>query len=220
MYTKGAPPHPDPFSTQHGYFVSDDIRQEIQRRAQDIWAPNLSLLSQPEEVHVYHTIMQLGDFTGDRKKTFGNWTSIGYRATSSLDGNVYALRRIESDYVLLVLLSTIFNLSQITGSHVRTLLPTWNLGHISTIQILYESKKHLPLWHLEIAVSLLSCASIYLDVSCPQLLSLPMSTILSPLRCSTRISNLNWIFIQASRSLQIPFQRLCYGRMPFKYLMQ
>jgi PAB-dependent poly(A)-specific ribonuclease subunit 3 len=43
----------------------------------------------------YHTLVPLEQTTGERRK-FGNWHSTVYRATSSVDGAEYVLRRIES----------------------------------------------------------------------------------------------------------------------------
>jgi hypothetical protein len=74
--------------------MRDPIREELQYRAEDIWAPTILPLSAPEEVHVYHTLIQL-DAAPERKRYFGGWLSSCYRAINSTNGNVYALRRVE-----------------------------------------------------------------------------------------------------------------------------
>ena len=80
---------------QQRYFVSDDIREELQRRSEIIFtgpAPGLGL---PEDLQGYHSLVPLENTAGDRRK-FGNWVSTVYRAISSKDGLPYVLRRIES----------------------------------------------------------------------------------------------------------------------------
>jgi PAB-dependent poly(A)-specific ribonuclease subunit 3 len=64
-------------------------RSEISRTAP---TPGLNL---PEELQGYHALVPLEQTTGERRK-IGNWYSTVYRATSSVDGVEYVLRRIES----------------------------------------------------------------------------------------------------------------------------
>jgi len=94
LYNRMPVPIPEPKQPHHVFFMRDPIREELQYRAEDIWAPSTLPLSAPEEVHVYHTLIPL-DAAPERKRHFGSWHSSSYRAMNSTNGNVYALRRVE-----------------------------------------------------------------------------------------------------------------------------
>ncbi|PVG00079.1 hypothetical protein CPB86DRAFT_872085 [Serendipita vermifera] len=96
LYTKAAVPYPDTSGHHHGFFISDDIRQLLLQRSDNIWAPSNPPLISPEEVHHYHSLTPLETLSPDRKKLLGHWMTSCYRATSAVDGNVYGLRRIEN----------------------------------------------------------------------------------------------------------------------------
>jgi hypothetical protein len=97
LYNKSAAPYPDLAGTHHGFFISDDIREELHRRSENVWAMPSQPTGLPEEVHNYHSLVPLEPTGPDRRKYFGHWATACYRATSTLDGNVYALRRVESE---------------------------------------------------------------------------------------------------------------------------
>lgn len=90
MYTR---PRPD--SLKHRYFISDDVREELQSRSETIRTAPAPGLNLPEDIQGYHTLVPLEPIVGERRK-FGNWYSAVYRATNSADGVAYALRRIEN----------------------------------------------------------------------------------------------------------------------------
>ena len=87
--------HPRPEALQHRYFVSDEVREELQKRSEAIYAAPPPGLNLPEETQGYHSLMPLEATAGERRK-FGNWYSAVYKAVNSQDGVTYALRRIES----------------------------------------------------------------------------------------------------------------------------
>ena len=86
---------PRPEALAHKYFISDDIREELQRRSETIHTTAPPGLVLPEELSGYHTLVPMEPIGADRRK-FGNWYSMVYRATSSTDGSTYILRRVES----------------------------------------------------------------------------------------------------------------------------
>ncbi|KAI8972607.1 hypothetical protein BD414DRAFT_216902 [Trametes punicea] len=86
---------PRPESLVHRYFISDDIRDELQRRSEIIRAAPPPGLVLPEELQGYHSLVPLEPVGADRRK-FGNWYSTLYRAVNSSDGATYVLRRVEN----------------------------------------------------------------------------------------------------------------------------
>ncbi|KAJ3552928.1 hypothetical protein NM688_g3893 [Phlebia brevispora] len=86
---------PRPEALQHKYFVSDDVREELQRRSEAINTGPPPGLNLPEELQGYHSLVPLEPIGGERRK-FGNWYSTVYKAVNSSDGFTYALRRIEN----------------------------------------------------------------------------------------------------------------------------
>lgn len=96
LYHKSATPFPDLTGNHQGYFIEDDLREELQKRSEDLCAPTLSKVPVPEEVHNYHSVVPLESLSPERRKYFGHWMSSCYRATSANDGKVYVLRRTEN----------------------------------------------------------------------------------------------------------------------------
>jgi len=86
---------PLPETMQQRYFVSDDIREELQRRSETIYTAPALGLGLPDELQGYHSLVPLENTAGERRK-FGNWMSTVYRAISSKDGLPYVLRRVEN----------------------------------------------------------------------------------------------------------------------------
>ncbi|KAI0370843.1 hypothetical protein BV20DRAFT_994099 [Pilatotrama ljubarskyi] len=86
---------PRPESLAHRYFISDDIREELQRRSEAVRAAPPPGLSLPEELQGYHSLVPLEPVGAERRK-FGNWYSTLYRAVNSSDGATYVLRRVEN----------------------------------------------------------------------------------------------------------------------------
>jgi len=76
------------------FFVPDDLREDLQRKAEATLQtfPN-STLPQNVDNH-FHSLVAL-DSTNQRTATVFGYPSWVYKATSSIDGNAYALRRIE-----------------------------------------------------------------------------------------------------------------------------
>lgn len=90
LYTN---PIPDTFSPSH--FMSDKLREELQRRSDMIHTVPTTPYNLPEELQGYHSLVPLEPLVPDRRKLI-NWHSAVYRATNSSDGTTYVLRRIES----------------------------------------------------------------------------------------------------------------------------
>ncbi|TCD59959.1 PAB-dependent poly(A)-specific ribonuclease subunit 3 [Steccherinum ochraceum] len=88
LYSQSLPENLEP-----RYFVSDDIREELQRRSEIIYTAPAPGLGLPDELQGYHSLLPLETTTGDRRK-FGSWVSTVYRAISSKDGMPYVLRRV------------------------------------------------------------------------------------------------------------------------------
>lgn len=86
---------PRPEALSHRYFISDEIREELQRRSETVRAAPPNGLGLPEELQGYHSLVPLEPIGAERRK-FGNWYSTLYRATNSSDGVTYVLRRVES----------------------------------------------------------------------------------------------------------------------------
>ncbi|KAH9834391.1 uncharacterized protein C8Q71DRAFT_768506 [Rhodofomes roseus] len=86
---------PRPENLAHRYFISDNIREELQNRAETLYNSPAHGLNLPEELQGYHSLLPLEPTAGERRK-FGNWYSTMYRATTFTDGVSYALRRVEN----------------------------------------------------------------------------------------------------------------------------
>ena len=80
--------------TTSDFFISDDLREDLQRKAEATLQtfPN-STLPQNVDNH-FHSLVALDTVNSRTSATFG-YPSWIYKATSSIDGNTYALRRIE-----------------------------------------------------------------------------------------------------------------------------
>lgn len=87
--------HPRPDSLQHRYFLSDALREDLQKRSEATYTAPPPGLTLPEEMQGYHSLAPLEPVIGERRK-FGNWFSTVYKAVNSADGVTYSLRRIES----------------------------------------------------------------------------------------------------------------------------
>jgi PAB-dependent poly(A)-specific ribonuclease subunit 3 len=88
-------PLPDAFS--HNYFMSDEVREDLQKRTEALRSVVPALgLNLPEELQGYHTLVPLETTSPDRRR-FGNWFSTVYKAVSEKDGVTYVLRRVESE---------------------------------------------------------------------------------------------------------------------------
>ncbi|KAI0351598.1 hypothetical protein OH77DRAFT_1429419 [Trametes cingulata] len=86
---------PRPEALSHRYFISDDVREELQRRSETVRAAPPPGLGLPEELQGYHSLVPLEPIGAERRK-FGNWYSTLYRAVNSSDGATYVLRRVEN----------------------------------------------------------------------------------------------------------------------------
>ncbi|ORY21333.1 kinase-like domain-containing protein [Naematelia encephala] len=85
-----------PISTAplHSFFIPDDLRRVLQARQDAIQALPSGPTGLPAELGVYHTLVPLGHPVSAPSRVWGHPSPV-YRATSGVDGNVYALRRIE-----------------------------------------------------------------------------------------------------------------------------
>lgn len=79
--------------TAHDFFITDDLREELQRKAEASRQvlPNSSL---PTQVDHFHSLVPLDTTNMKSAATFGYPTWI-YKAVSAKDGKWYALRRLE-----------------------------------------------------------------------------------------------------------------------------
>ncbi|KEF56974.1 PAB-dependent poly(A)-specific ribonuclease subunit pan3 [Exophiala aquamarina CBS 119918] len=79
--------------TVHDLFIPDDLREEIQKKSAAALQtlPNSQL---PNHIESYHSLVPLD--TNQKSSTiFGGYTSWVYKAQSSANGHLFALRRIE-----------------------------------------------------------------------------------------------------------------------------
>ncbi|KAG6335052.1 hypothetical protein ID866_4030 [Astraeus odoratus] len=90
LYTS---PIPDIFSPSH--FISDTLREELQRRSESVHTIPSVAYQLPEELQGYHTLAPLESIVPERRKLV-SWFSTVYRATNMNDGATYVLRRIEN----------------------------------------------------------------------------------------------------------------------------
>ena len=90
LYTQARPE-----ALQTRYFVSDDIREELQKRSEAMVTGPPPGLSLPDELQGYHSLVPLEPVVGERRK-FGNWYSSTYKAVNTSDGFTYVLKRVES----------------------------------------------------------------------------------------------------------------------------
>lgn len=88
--------NPEPYlKSIHHFFISDHIREDLQRKSDDIHkGPDLANSSLPAELHSYHSFQLLEEHRENSEKVFGFPTSV-YRGVSAQDGQPYVLRRIE-----------------------------------------------------------------------------------------------------------------------------
>ncbi|KAK8847561.1 hypothetical protein IAR55_005420 [Kwoniella newhampshirensis] len=81
----------------HSFFIPDDLRRTIQSRQEAIYTGTQSgsAAGLPAELGVYHSLIPIGPAQGTTpSKVYGHPAPV-YKAMSSVDGNVYCLRRIE-----------------------------------------------------------------------------------------------------------------------------
>ncbi|THH07581.1 hypothetical protein EW145_g3287 [Phellinidium pouzarii] len=86
---------PVPTTEGRKFFISDNIREELLRRAERMYMGAPPGLPLPEEVQGYHSLVPLEIASPDKKK-FGSWNSTVYKAIKISDGRAYVLRRIEN----------------------------------------------------------------------------------------------------------------------------
>ncbi|KAI9675632.1 MAG: PAB-dependent poly(A)-specific ribonuclease subunit 3 [Caeruleum heppii] len=79
--------------TVHDFFISDNLREELQRKAEAAQQvlPQSKL---PSQIDHFHSLVPL-DTTNQKSATTFGYPSWIYKATSSKDGKTYALRRLE-----------------------------------------------------------------------------------------------------------------------------
>ncbi|KAI9791407.1 MAG: PAB-dependent poly(A)-specific ribonuclease subunit 3 [Peltula sp. TS41687] len=79
--------------TVHDFFISDGLREELQRKAEASLQilPNSTL---PPQIDHFHSLVPLDTTNQKNAATFG-YPSWVYKAMSSKDGKLYALRRLE-----------------------------------------------------------------------------------------------------------------------------
>ena len=94
LYTR---PIPNTFIPSH--FMSDDIREELQKRSEAAHSIPFPPYNLPDELQGYYSLVPLEQPPSDRRKFF-SWFSTVYRATNANDGLAYALRRVESVFSL------------------------------------------------------------------------------------------------------------------------
>lgn len=90
LYTQ---PIPDTLVPSH--FMSDNAREELQKRSEAAHSIPFPPYNLPDEFQGYHSLVPLEQASPDRRKFF-SWFSIVYRATNANDGIAYVLRRVES----------------------------------------------------------------------------------------------------------------------------
>ncbi|KAK9238789.1 hypothetical protein V1525DRAFT_80429 [Lipomyces kononenkoae] len=79
--------------TVQGFFLSDNLREEIQRKT-EATLQILPTSGLPEALDVYYSLVPLDTNTEKSSRIFG-YSSWIYKAFSKSDGNTYALRRLE-----------------------------------------------------------------------------------------------------------------------------
>lgn len=93
MYTQ-----PRPETLQRRFFISDSIREDLQKRSETIQTTPAPGLGLPEEIQGYHSLIPIEPVVPEKRK-FGSFMSVTYRAISSKDGLPYVLRRVESTFL-------------------------------------------------------------------------------------------------------------------------
>lgn len=80
----------------HSFFIPDELRRMLQARQEATYANPGASAGLPSEVHVYHNLVPLGPAAAQSNvsRVYHHPGPV-YRATSTIDGNVYCLRRIE-----------------------------------------------------------------------------------------------------------------------------
>ncbi|KAJ3482196.1 hypothetical protein NLI96_g7144 [Meripilus lineatus] len=91
LYTQ---PRPD--TLQRRFFISDSIRDDLQKRSETIQTAPAPGLGLPEEIQGYHSLIPIEPVVSDKRK-MGTFSTVTYRAINSKDGLPYVLRRVEMD---------------------------------------------------------------------------------------------------------------------------
>ena len=82
---------------------SPELRERLTQQSEVVRGIAPAGLNVPEEMSGYHTLVPLDSpSTPNERRRFGNWFSSVYRAINSVDGLPYALRRVESELLVLV----------------------------------------------------------------------------------------------------------------------
>ena len=94
-----------PTNSGRKFFIPDTLREDLQKRSEQIHlgpSPNIGL---PEDVQGYHSLvpLEMPSSSSDREKRKGYGMAgaiqaILYKATKASDGKVYVLRRVESKF--------------------------------------------------------------------------------------------------------------------------
>lgn len=92
LYTQ---PRPD--TLQRRFFISDSIRDDLQKRSETIQTAPAPGLGLPEEIQGYHSLIPIEPVVSDKRK-MGTFSTVTYRAINSKDGLPYVLRRVESAF--------------------------------------------------------------------------------------------------------------------------
>ncbi|KAF9238694.1 hypothetical protein BU15DRAFT_88313 [Melanogaster broomeanus] len=90
LYTN---PIPETFTPSH--FMSDSVREDLQKRSEAIHSIPFPPYNLPDELQGYYSLVPLEPTLTDRRQFF-SWFSTMYRATNANDGIAYALRRVEN----------------------------------------------------------------------------------------------------------------------------
>lgn len=80
----------------HSFFIPDDLRRTLTSRHEATYISPQMPTGLPAEVGVYHSLLPLGQPPVGMGRVYGHPCHV-YRATSTVDGNVYAMRRIEGE---------------------------------------------------------------------------------------------------------------------------
>lgn len=88
---------PRPDTLQRRFFISDSIREDLQKRSETIHTAPAPGLGLPEEIQGYHSLIPIEAVVPEKRK-FGSFVSVTYRAINSKDGLPYVLRRVESAF--------------------------------------------------------------------------------------------------------------------------
>ena len=95
-------------------YMHQPVRQPVSRYTPPIRALTPGPTGLPTELGVYHNLVPLGAPPGQGSRVWGHPAPV-YKATSTVDGNVYALRRIEGGLSVLFKLKKRLQIGQRTS---------------------------------------------------------------------------------------------------------